>query len=275
MRWDRNSVREGMFVTSTKGERIGKVIRRDESTFVVEKGTLFPRDYELRYDHITGVEEAAITYSLGDVFQREERSIRRDAADTRATTSSLASAASSAAATAPVATAPIATAPAPRAAAMKTAAPAPELTDNEVRIPLMEEELEIEKVQRESGHVRIHKGVKTEERHFTVPVRREEIVIEHVTAFAGGAGTGEPGAFEERTVDILLHEEEILVSKRPVLREEIVVRTVAHSIEKEGSASLRHEEANVEDTRKDDTRRAAADVEAIAASDGYSAPGSR
>ena len=54
MRWDRNSVREGMFVTSTKGERIGKVIRRDDDTFVVEKGTLFPKDYELRYDHITG-----------------------------------------------------------------------------------------------------------------------------------------------------------------------------------------------------------------------------
>ena len=125
-----------------------------------------------------------------------------------------------------------------------------ETGDHEMRIPLMQEELEIEKVPHESGHVRIHKGVKTEERHFTVPVRREEIVIEHVTAFAGGAGTGEPGTFEDQVVDITLHEEEIDVTKRPVLRKEIVVRTVAHSVEKEATATLRHEEADVEDTRK-------------------------
>ena len=139
---------------------------------------------------------------------------------------------------------------------------------------------------RESGHVRVHKGVKTEERHFTVPVRREEIVIEHVTAFAGGAGTGESVAFEEQTVDIPLHEEDIRVTKRPVLREEIVIRTVTHSIEKEATATLRHEEADVEDSRK-----TAADVEEGRAaregrshearsdegraSDGYVAPGGR
>ena len=73
MRWDRDSVREGMFVTSTKGERIGKVIRRDVDMFVVEKGTLFPKDYELRYDHIAGLSGGEISYSLNEVGQREER----------------------------------------------------------------------------------------------------------------------------------------------------------------------------------------------------------
>ena len=271
MRWDRNSVREGMFVTSTKGERIGKVIRRDDDTFVVENGTLFPKDYELRYDHITGIDGGEITYSLADLFQRERRAERHQGIETSATTASLA------------ADAPAAPAARARAATATTEA---ESGDNEVRIPLMQEELEIEKVPRESGHVRVHKGVKTEERHFTVPVRREEIVIEHVTAFAGGAGTGESVAFEEQTVDIPLHEEDIRVTKRPVLREEIVIRTVTHSIEKEATATLRHEEADVEDSRK-----TAADVEEGRAaregrshearsdegraSDGYVAPGGR
>ena len=94
MRWDRDSVREGMFVTSTKGERIGKVIRRDVDTFVVEKGTLFPKDYELRYDHIAGLSGGEISYSLDEVGQREERSPRREAreaVDTRVKTASLAS----------------------------------------------------------------------------------------------------------------------------------------------------------------------------------------
>ena len=303
MRWDTNSVREGMFVTSTKGERIGKVIRRDDETFVVEKGTLFPKDYELRYDHIAGVNGGDISYSLSEALQREERiqreerpmqreerSPRTQAVETRATTASLAS-------DVPLATASTATGTinAPRAAG-KAPLPAPASTgqrpvaaksppatepgDNEVRIPLMQEELEIEKVPREAGHVRIHKGVKSEERHFTVPVRREEIVIEHVTAFAGGAGTGEAGTFEDRVVDIALHEEEIRVTKRPVLREEIVVRTVAHSVEKEATATLRHEEADVEDTRKaaaldEGPRTREARIDETRKDPGYGAPGNR
>jgi len=47
-----------------------------------------------------------------------------------------------------------------------------------------------------------------------------------------------------------LYEEEVRVSKRPILEEEVVIRTVAHSVEREGSAMLRHEEAEVEDTRR-------------------------
>ena len=54
------------------------------------------------------------------------------------------------------------------------------------------------------------------------------------------------------------------MTKRPVLREEIVVRTVAHSIEKEATATLRHEEADVEDTRKTAPRRASTSTTATA-----------
>ena len=128
MRWDRNSVREGMFVTSTKGERIGKVIRRDDGTFVVEKGTLFPKDYELRYDHITGIEGGDVTYSLADLFPREGRAERRPVIESPATTASLAAGAPAAAATAGA-----------------------EASDNEVRIPLMQEELEIERCRASRG----------------------------------------------------------------------------------------------------------------------------
>ena len=58
------------------------------------------------------------------------------------------------------------------------------------------------------------------------------------------------GAFKEDTVDVPLYEEEVRVSKRPILEEEVVVRTVAQSVEREGSALLRHEEAEIEDTRR-------------------------
>src|SRR5262245_16838633 len=70
MRWTRNDVHDGMSVTSTKGDRLGKVISRSADTFVVEKGVFFPKDYELRYDHITDMGGSGITYSLSDIESR-------------------------------------------------------------------------------------------------------------------------------------------------------------------------------------------------------------
>ena len=250
MRWDKNNVRDGMFVSSTKGDRIGKVIRTGSDTFVVEKGALFPKDYELRYDHITDIRNGGVTYSLVDFFQREERLQRAEVLPAAATAVSTSTPDLNAV----------------RLAAAKVTA-APKLDEKEVRIPLMREEVEIEKLQRESGHVKIHKSVKSEEKHFTVPVRREEVVIEHVTSFAGAVGA-EGAEFKEETLDIPLHEEEVRVSKHSVLLEEVVIRTVAHSVEKEASAILRHEEAEVEDTRKPSSTSTSTPT-------GYGAPGRR
>jgi uncharacterized protein (TIGR02271 family) len=230
MRWDKNSVRNGMFVMGTQGERIGKVIRCDDETFVVEKGVFFPKDYQLRYDHITDMSGGTIRYALNDFL----RGRRPD--DPPAITSASAAGASATGTTA------------------ATASPAARRGDksvdrDEIRIPLMREEIGIEKVARESGHVRIHKTVVTEEKHFSVPVTREEIVIEHIPVGRDAALDADT-RFAEDTVDVPLYEEEVRVSKRPIVEEEVVVRTVAHSVDREGSAMLRHEEAEVEDTRK-------------------------
>src|SRR5690242_6199026 len=69
MRFDTQSVRPGMFVAGTQGERIGKVIRCDAETFVVEKGIFFPKDHELRYDHITDIAGGTIRYALNDFLR--------------------------------------------------------------------------------------------------------------------------------------------------------------------------------------------------------------
>jgi uncharacterized protein (TIGR02271 family) len=232
MRWDKTSVRNGMFVMGTQGERIGKVIRCDNDTFVVEKGVFFPKDYELRYDHITDVSGGTVRYALTDFLRGREMEASKPAAVTR-------EAAGATAATAPVVAAATT---APRRAEKSA-------DRDEIRIPLLREEIGIEKVARESGHVRIHKTVRTEEKHFSVPVTREEVIIEHV-AVGRDAALSADGAFKEDTVDVPLYEEEVRVSKRPILEEEVVVRTVAQSVEREGSATLRHEEAEVEDTRR-------------------------
>jgi uncharacterized protein (TIGR02271 family) len=223
MRWNKNDIRLGMFVTSTTGDRIGKVIRYDNETFVVEKGVLFPKDYELRYDHISDIKNGLILYLLTEESARPHAEMAGEITG---------------GATAATATA---------TAAARTAA----VTDaeQELRIPLMKEEIDVEKYQRESGHVRIHKAVKTEERRFSVPLRREEVVIEHVAGTTGRSAAAD-GAFQDQMLDIPLHEEDLRVGKHAVVREEVVVKRVARSIEKEAFASLRSEDLEIEDTRE-------------------------
>jgi uncharacterized protein (TIGR02271 family) len=249
MRWSRNEVRAGMTVTSTKGERLGNVIRSGADTFVIEKGVFFPKDYELRYDHITALNGEQIAYSLSDA----DSSFASVAETARAGTA------------ASVATARAATAPA------RAVAPASITSKrDDMRIPLMEEEIGIEKVSRETGHVRIHKTVKTEEKHFTVPVTREDVVIERVSA-SGDEEVSEL-AFQEQTLDLPLHEEDVRVTKRAHVREQLVVHPVVQAVEKEASASLRHEEAEIEDTRGRTVRSLDGSPTRPG---GYGAPGSR
>src|SRR5580765_3330799 len=99
MRFDSNNVRNGMFVVGTQGERIGKVIRCDADTFVIEKGVFFPKDYELRYDHITDVSGGTVRYALTDFLRGR---------DIETAASKPATAAQEAVATAATAAAPVA-----------------------------------------------------------------------------------------------------------------------------------------------------------------------
>jgi uncharacterized protein (TIGR02271 family) len=248
-----------MAVTSTKGERLGNVIRTGAETFVVEKGVFFPKDYELRYDHITAMTGDEISYSLSDVDSRYA-SVAETPPRAAANAPLAASAASAAAAASARTT----------AATSATTAATSTSRKEEVRIPLMEEEVGIEKVARETGHVRIKKTVKTEEKHFTVPVTREDVVIERVSASEGDGPLSPELAFQEQTLDLPLHEEDIRVTKRSHVREQIVVHPVVQALEKEASASLRHEEAEIEDTRGRSFRNADGSV----TRPGYGAPGS-
>ena len=254
MRWSRNEVRAGMAVTSTKGERLGNVVRTGADTFVVEKGVFFPKDYELRYDHITSLTGDQIAYSLSDADSHFGSVAETARAGTGNGTLS--------AAVASVATAASA-APARTASASAT-------RKDDVRIPLREEEIGIEKVSRETGHVRIHKTVKTEEKHFSVPVTREDVVIERVSATGEEDPISSELAFQEQTLDLPLHEEDVQVSKRTRVREQIVVHPVVQAVEKEASASLRHEEAEIEDTRG----RAVRNADGSVTRPGYGTPGS-
>lgn len=112
-------------------------------------------------------------------------------------------------------------------------------------MPLVEEELSVEKHAREAGPVRVRKDVVTEEKQVTVPVTREEVHVERVPS-TGEAGAG-TSAFREQEVTMPVREEEIEIHKRPVVKEEVRVSKQARQEEKSASATLRKEVADVDE----------------------------
>ena len=58
--YDRATLKEGMHVKSADGHSLGKVVRLDADTFIIEKGLFFPKDYVARYDRISEVKDGEI-----------------------------------------------------------------------------------------------------------------------------------------------------------------------------------------------------------------------
>lgn len=113
------------------------------------------------------------------------------------------------------------------------------------KVQLREEELHAQKVQKQAGEVRVHKDVITEHKTVDVPVTREEVVIErhaaHGVAPAGAIGT-------EREIRIPVKEEEVVVSKTPVVKEEVTVGKRNVTETKHVAADVKHEELRIDET---------------------------
>src|SRR5262249_19260330 len=105
-------VRKGMSVRSTSGLSLGKVIAVGPNNFIVEKGTFFTRDYELRADCISEIKGEEILYRLA---QELPETVRTDGWQ-------------------------------------KTELP----EGRELRVPLMEEQILVEKQNQVTGAVRVH-----------------------------------------------------------------------------------------------------------------------
>ena len=95
-------------------------------------------------------------------------------------------------------------------------------TDEEIRIPVMEEELTATVRAQEAGAVRIEKDVVTEQRTLDVPVTEERVRVERrvvdrpVTA-------ADADAFEETVIEVPLRTETVDVQKQARVAEEVVV----------------------------------------------------
>jgi uncharacterized protein (TIGR02271 family) len=253
---DRSRIREGMAVYSSDGEKLGKVLTCDQSTFVIEKGFFFPKDYVARYDHVADVRGDDVHLSLtrdafqesggemGDITGREHERERGwsgaggFSADDRA-----AGLGASGTDDARLRGGPL--------DRDRTAS-----GSEDIRVPVVEEELDVVKRQKEAGEVRLRKDVVHETKRIDVPVMREEVRVERVPA-SGASAASTAGAFDEKTVSMPVREEEIEVRKRPVVKEEVRLRKERHVEQRAAEGEIRKEQVHVEGegARGEDIRR--------------------
>jgi len=118
------------------------------------------------------------------------------------------------------------------------------LEAGEARIPLREEQLNVEKQRVEKGEVRIHKEVVTEQQRIDVPVSHEEVVIEHLPASEARAADTPIGQGE--TIRIPVSEDQVNVTKQTVETGEIDVTKRNVQGEQRVTGSVRREEPRIE-----------------------------
>jgi len=128
------------------------------------------------------------------------------------------------------------------------------LGSNETRsIPVREEQLEVEKQRVQSGEVRVHKDVVTEQKTINVPVNREEVVVERHPA--SGEQVSETPIGQGETVRIPVSEEQVTITKQPVVTGEVEISKRTVQEQKQYTDTVKREEVNVEPVDENLTER--------------------
>jgi uncharacterized protein (TIGR02271 family) len=95
-------------------------------------------------------------------------------------------------------------------------------TEGEIRVPVVEEQLQVGKREVDLGEVEIRRRVVEEEQTVPVTLRREEVQVEQVGTPARPLRPGED-AFQEGTIRVPVRGEEAVVAKEAVVTGEVVV----------------------------------------------------
>jgi uncharacterized protein (TIGR02271 family) len=122
--------------------------------------------------------------------------------------------------------------------------------DDEIRIPVMEEELTATVRSQDAGAVRIQKDVVSEERTLDVPITEERIHVER-RVVDRAATSADAGAFEETVIDVPLRSETVDVQKHARVVEEVIVSKDAVQRTEQVRGTVRHEEVSVDEDAVD------------------------
>jgi len=126
-------------------------------------------------------------------------------------------------------------------------------TEGEIRVPVREERLNVEKRQGEMGSVDIRKDVETEQVNIPVELRHEEVTVNRVDVRDRPVAAGEmAGAFEEGTIRVPVRGEEAVVSKEAIVTGEVVVDRDVKTERQTISDTVRKERVDVDENYQRD-----------------------
>jgi len=121
-------------------------------------------------------------------------------------------------------------------------------TEGDIRVPIVEERLDVEKRQGQRGEVDIRKTVETEQVSVPVELRHEEVTVERRDVPDRPVAAGDmPNAFEEGTIRVPVRGEEAFATKEAVVTGEVVVNREVETERQTISDTVRRERVDVDE----------------------------
>src|SRR5215212_4269984 len=234
MSWSPESsqISVGDEVYGSDGDKVGTVAEVQSNYIVVEKGFFFPTDYYIPMSAVSSASTGQVTLNVAkdaalnsgwDTVPDTDTVVTRTDISTAGRTSSGGQA---------------------EVGAYEVAA------EDELRIPVMEEELTATVREQEAGAVRIEKDVVEEQRTLDVPVTEERVRVER-RVVDRPVSAADADAFEETVIDVPLRSETVDLQKQARVTGEVVVSKEAVERTEQVSGTVRREEVVVDEDAVD------------------------
>jgi len=118
----------------------------------------------------------------------------------------------------------------------------------EIRVPIREERLDVERRQGEMGAVEVHKDVISEQVDVPIELRHEEVHVNRVDVPDRPIAVGDaPDAFKEGTIRVPVRGEEVVTRKEAVVTGEVVIDRDVVAEKQTVSDTLRKERVDVDE----------------------------
>jgi uncharacterized protein (TIGR02271 family) len=235
-----SQINVGDDVYGSDGDKVGSVAEVQSSYLVVEKGFFFPTDYYIPMSAVSSASDGQIHLNVAkDAALTSGWDTVPDVATMSATgTDTISSDVDVRTTDRGVGDVDVID--------RQTATARVTETDDEIRIPVMEEELTATVREQEAGAVRIEKDVVEEERTLEVPLTEERVRVER-RVVDRPVSAADVGAFEETVIDVPLRSDTVDIQKQARVAEEIVVSKDAVERTEQVSDTVRREEVYVDE----------------------------
>jgi len=120
-----------------------------------------------------------------------------------------------------------------------------------VIVPVIQEELTVEKRVVEHGRFRINKQVQEHEEVVDEPLWRDDVDIQHVPVNQPWSGPPPAMRYEGETLILPLLEEVLVIEKRLMFKEELHIRRIQKTVHEPQTVVLRSEDVTVEHVSPD------------------------